>query len=348
MRISPIQGVIVACGTVLGGLIGRYYVGVQGIPLGAVLGLVISIFIIHVIKKIIAFKIRDLVGTAAGIASGVLLSSYAYNLLPVSFPTLPMEFMFRLFLAVVFGYMGGLVGAKIADSIASAPTRTPFRLRGAKILDTSAIIDGRIADVCETGFFEYNLIVPSFVLKELQRIADSTDPLVRNRGRRGFEVLKRLREIKHIRVRIEDIDFPEIKEVDDKLIHFAKKYRLKIITTDYNLNQVARLQGVEVLNINDLAKALRPVVLPGETLEVFLIKRGKEPGQGVGYLDDGTMVVVEDGLPHIGKRVRIMVTSLLQSSTGRIIFGRIEEILEGKGDQSVRGDQHGARKRYRD
>lgn len=197
-----------------------------------------------------------------------------------------------------------------------------------KILDTSAIIDGRIADVCDTGFLEYTFLVPTFVLKELQHIADSTDPLIRNRGRRGFEILKRLKENKYVRVRIEDVDIPDAKEVDEKLIQLAKKYRCKIITTDYNLNQVAKLQGVEVLNINDLAKALRPVVLPGEHLEVFLVKRGKEPDQGVGYLEDGTMVVVEEGRKYIGKKVRILVTSLLQSPTGRIIFGKIEKVYE--------------------
>ncbi len=330
MRFSLIQWVIVICGVILGGLIGRYYVGYQGIPLGGILGAAVSLFIIYIIKKIIAFKIRDLIGTAAGIASGVLLANYAYNLLPVSFPTLPLEFMFRLFLAVVFGYMGGLVGAKIAETAFPAPSRPPFRMRNAKLLDTSAIIDGRIADVCDTGFFEYNLIVPSFVLKELQHVADSTDPLVRNRGRRGFDVLKRLKENPRIKVRIEEVDYPEIEEVDDKLIEMAKRYKLKIITTDYNLNQVAKLKGVEVLNINDLAKALRPVVLPGESMEVFLVKKGKEPHQGVGYMEDGTMVVVENGERFIGKKVRITVTSLLQSSAGRIVFGKMEGVVEEK------------------
>ncbi len=331
MRVNLIQGAIVLCGVVFGGLAGRYYGGNYGLVLGLVLGFVGSAFIIYLIKKIIEFKIRDLIGTAVGILSGVLLSYYSYSFMPVSFPTQTIESMFRLFLAFVFGYLGGLVGAKIADAF-FAPARSPFRVggRNVKILDTSAIIDGRIADVCETGFFEYTLIVPTFVLKELQHIADSTDPLVRNRGRRGFDVLKRLRENTYVKVRIDNIDFPNIKEVDEKLIHMAKRMKAKIITTDYNLNQVAKLQGVEVLNINELAKALRPVVLPGEHLEVFVIKRGKEHNQGVGYMDDGTMVVVEDGRPYIGKRVKILVTSLLQAPTGRIIFGRVEEVLEHK------------------
>ncbi len=339
MRISWVQGAIVLCGMLFGALAGRYYSGTYGAVLGVFVGFIASVLVIYVIRKVIQFKLKDLIGTAAGIASGVLLSTFAYSFLPVSFPTPAIEFMFRLFLALVFGYLGGLVGAKIAESI-SAPSRSPFRSsRNLKILDTSAIIDGRIADVCETGFLEYTFLVPSFVLRELQHIADSTDPLIRNRGRRGFEVLKRLKESKYVRVRIEDVDIPEAKEVDEKLIQLAKKYRSKIVTTDYNLNQVARLQGVEVLNINDLAKALRPVVLPGEHLEVFLIKKGKEAGQGVGYLEDGTMVVVEDGRSYIGSKVRILVTSLLQSPTGRIIFGRVEEVVKEKKPESAEREE---------
>lgn len=328
-----IQVAIVLCGILLGVLTGRYYVkvSVEGMVLGGFVGFMGSVLIIYFIKKIISFRIKDLIGTSAGIASGVLLSKFSFGLIPISFPKVELEIMFRLFLALVFGYLGGLIGAKIAEYL-SAP-RTPLRVgRNLKVLDTSAIIDGRIADVCETGFLEYTFVVPSFVLKELQHIADSKDPLVRNRGRRGFEVLKRLKENKFVRVRIDETDFPEIKEVDEKLIQLAKKLRAKIITTDYNLNQVAKLQGIEVLNINELAKALRPVVLPGEHLEVFLIKRGKEPSQGVGYMEDGTMVVVENGKDFIGKRVKILVTSLLQTPTGRIIFGRPEKVLGDRPD----------------
>ncbi len=333
MNVSLIQIAIVVCGVLLGALAGKYYAGVDGMILGGFVGLMGSVFIIYLIRKILNFKLKDLVGTSAGIISGVILSKFSYGLLPVSFPKADLEFMFHLFLALVFGYLGGLVGAKIADTL-STP-RPSFRVRrGVKVLDTSAIIDGRIADVCDTGFFEYTLVVPSFVLKELQHIADSKDPLVRSRGRRGFEVLKRLKENRYVQVKIDDTDFPEVQEVDDKLIHLAKKLRAKIITTDYNLNQVAKLKGVEVLNINELAKALRPVVLPGEELEIFVIKRGKEPGQGVGYMEDGTMVVVEDGRDYIGKRVKILVTSLLQTPTGRIIFGRVQKVTGTKPESS--------------
>lgn len=329
MIVKIIQIAIVITGVIFGALLGKVYVSIEGMALGGFIGLVGSLFIIYLIKKVIEFKLRGLLGTAFGIFCGVLLSWIISSMLPVSFPRIELEFMFKVFVALTFGYLGGMLGAKIGETFeVPKVSRTQIRsiLRGSsKIVDTSAIIDGRIADICETGFFEYNLIIPNFVLKELQHIADSTDPLVRNRGRRGFEVLQRLKEIPYVRVKIVDTDFPDIKEVDEKLIQLAKKIRGKIITTDYNLNQLAKLQGIEVLNINDLAKALRPVVLPGEEMDIFLIKRGKDPNQGVGYLEDGTMVVVEDGKDFIGKKVRIVVTSLLQTSAGRIIFGKVKE-----------------------
>lgn len=191
-----------------------------------------------------------------------------------------------------------------------------------KVLDTSAIIDGRIADICETGFLEGTVLVPQFVLKELQYIADTPDPVRRARGRRGLDVLDRLQRGAKVPVRIIEEDFLEIKEVDQKLIELARRKGAKIITTDYNLNKVAKLHGIEVLNVNELVNALRPVVLPGETLKVQVIREGKEPEQGVGYLEDGTMVVIEDGKKSIGQEVEITVTSVLQTPSGRIIFGR--------------------------
>ncbi len=194
-----------------------------------------------------------------------------------------------------------------------------------KILDTSVIIDGRIADLTETGFIEGTIVVPQFVLRELQHIADSPDSLKRNRGRRGIEILQRMQKKPDLNVTITEIDFPDIPEVDMKLIELAKQLNAKIVTNDYNLNKIAQLQGVHVLNINELASSLRPVVLPGETMKVFILKEGKEYNQGVAYLDDGTMVVVDNARKLIGKNVEVTVTSVLQTTVGKMIFGRHEE-----------------------
>jgi uncharacterized protein YacL len=202
-------------------------------------------------------------------------------------------------------------------------------IKGARplVLDTSVVIDGRIADVAETRVLDQPLIVPRFVLQELQGIADSSDKLRRNRGRRGLDILNRLQKSPGVEVKIHDAEIPElagIREVDQRLVVLAKHLGGKVVTNDYNLNKIARLQGVDVINLNDLANALKPIVLPGEGLQVKLIKRGEEPGQGVGYLDDGTMVVTEQGAYHLGETVRLTVTSVLQTSAGRMIFGRMD------------------------
>ena len=193
------------------------------------------------------------------------------------------------------------------------------------ILDTSAIIDGRIADITKTGFIESRLVIPRFVLKELQRIADSEDSLRRNRGRRGLDILNDMQKDKNITITIHDEDFPDLEEVDAKLVKLAKIMDAKILTTDFNLNKVAEIQGVKVLNINELANALKPVVLPGELMEVKVVKEGKEYNQGVGYLQDGTMVVVEDGRRLIGQTKKVIVTSVLQTQAGKMIFSQFEK-----------------------
>jgi len=203
-------------------------------------------------------------------------------------------------------------------------------VKGARplVLDTSVIIDGRVADVAEAHILDQPLIVPRFVLQELQGVADSSDKLRRNRGRRGLDVLNRLQKSPGVEVQIHDAELPElagIREVDQRLVILAKHLGGKVVTNDYNLNKIARLQGVEVINLNDVANALKPVVLPGESLTVKLIKRGEELGQGVGYLDDGTMVVTEQGAHHLGETVRLTVTSVLQTSAGRMIFGRLDQ-----------------------
>ena len=202
------------------------------------------------------------------------------------------------------------------------------------VLDTSVVIDGRIADVAETRVIDQPLVVPRFVLQELQGIADSSDKLRRNRGRRGLDILNRLQKSTEIEVKIHDAELPAlagVKEVDQRLVILAKHLGGRVVTNDYNLNKIARLQGVEVINLNDLANALKPVVLPGEALTVKILKRGEEPGQGIGYLDDGTMVVTEHGQHHLGETVRLTVTSVLQTSAGRMIFGRLDQPVHSGG-----------------
>ncbi|AEJ44951.1 PilT protein domain protein [Alicyclobacillus acidocaldarius subsp. acidocaldarius Tc-4-1] len=200
--------------------------------------------------------------------------------------------------------------------------KSGLRPGDAKLLDTSVIIDGRIADLVETGFLDGTLVIPSFVLAELQHIADSSDALKRNRGRRGLDILNRIQKESKVQVQIVETDFDDIQEVDAKLVRLAKQMRGKVVTNDFNLNKICELQGVQVLNINDLANALKPVVLPGEELQVHVIKDGKEHNQGVAYLDDGTMIVIEGGREYIGGKITVLVTSVLQTSAGRMIFAK--------------------------
>jgi len=233
----------------------------------------------------------------------------------------------------LFGLLLAYLGASVAlakrdeleDMSAKLFPKTAARRQAYKILDTSVIIDGRVVDLCEVGFLEGTLVVPQFVLRELQQIADSPDPLKRNRGKRGFDVLQRLQRLPGTTVRVEDQDFPTVREVDRKLIELAKAMGGKVVTNDYNLNKVAELSGVSVLNVNELANALRPVVLPGELIHVHVVKEGKEAGQGVAYLDDGTMVVVDHGKRFIGQQISTTVTSVLQTTAGRMIFARLKD-----------------------
>ena len=204
--------------------------------------------------------------------------------------------------------------------------------RSYKILDTSVIIDGRISDIAETGFLDGTIVIPQFVLRELQLVADSADSLKRNRGRRGLDILQRLQKVASVQIQIVEDDFPAVREVDLKLIELAKLYEGKIITNDFNLNKVAQLQGVDVLNINELANSLKPIVLPGEIMKVFVLKEGKEYNQGVAYLDDGTMVVVDNARKMIGKTIDISVTSVLQTTAGKMIFGKWDERAGSRGE----------------
>jgi uncharacterized protein YacL len=237
-------------------------------------------------------------------------------------------------------YLGLVLGAKFGrEKIAGSPKHPEHAVVASnhKILDTSVIIDGRVADLCETGFLEGTFLVPQFILHELQHIADSSDSLKRARGRRGLDILNKIQKMVDIDVRIVDDDFPNVKDVDSKIVVLAKKVGAKVITNDLNLNKVAELQGVRVLNINELCNALRPVVLPGETIRVFVLKEGKEAGQGVAYLDDGTMIVVDNAKRCIGRNVDVVVTSVLQTTAGRMIFTRLKEETEKEEFQVARG-----------
>ena len=233
------------------------------------------------------------------------------------------------FILLVFPYIGVVLGGRKGEWLEPHRLVTLFRAAGPerhyKILDTSVIIDGRIADLCDTGFIDGAMVIPQFVLRELQMVADSSDSMKRNRGRRGLDILQKIQKMSGVEVVISDVDFPDVKEVDLKLIELARLLPGKIVTNDFNLNKVAQLRGVAVLNINELANALKPVVLPGEIMKVFILKEGKEYNQGVAYLDDGTMVVVDNARKMIGKTIDVAVTSVLQTTAGKMIFGRFLE-----------------------
>jgi uncharacterized protein YacL len=279
-------------------------------------------------RKIRQVPAQELFATVVGLILGLIIAA----LLSPVLANLPSPFgeILPFVGAVVFGYLGvavmamrqkdifALVGTRFSTDVASSDERPV-------LLDTSVIIDGRIADISQTGFISGTMLVPRFVLNELQHIADSSDILRRNRGRRGLDMLNRLKEESVVPVRITDMDVSDAREVDDKLIMLAKNLRCPVVTNDYNLNRVAQLQGVIVLNINELANAVKSVLLPGETILVKIIQEGKELGQGVGYLDDGTMIVVEEGRPHIGRTIPVMVKKVLQKPEGRLVFAQPEE-----------------------
>ena len=302
-----------------------------GVIIGFIIAPTISIRPLRRLKQIIQqvpvqTLIACIIGLFLGLALGALIA-YPLSLLPR-----PLGEFLPIIGAVISGYLGVMIAimrAEIAHTlrerfgpkgVAECPEE-PGAAR-AILLDTSVIIDGRIADICATGFIQGELIVPLFVLNELQHIADSADTMRRNRGRRGLEILRQLQEEAPVPVRITDEDDEAVREVDDKLIALARRFSGKILTNDYNLNRVAELQGVTVLNVNELANAVKTVLLPGETFAIHVIQAGKEIDQGVGYLDDGTMVVVEDGRAYIGQTVDVTVSKVLQTAAGRMIFAR--------------------------
>ena len=323
-----------------------------GAGAGAVLGFLLSPFFIRKLKGFAVFveaqlnkmPTHDVVAGAIGLLIGLIIANllgYAFSKIPVVGEYIPVVF------SIVLGYLGihimikkrsELVGifdfipkfmkemVKIREAKQAAAPKAPTVEKNEqpsyKLLDTSVIIDGRIADICETGFLEGTLLIPVFVLEELQHIADSADALKRVRGRRGLDILQKIRQESRMKVKITEEDFEDIPEVDSKLVQLAQQVGGKIITNDFNLNKVAQLRGVEVLNINALSNAVKPVVIPGENMQVSIVKSGKEAGQGVAYLEDGTMIVVENGNRYMGETIEVEVTSALQTAAGRMIFAK--------------------------
>lgn len=301
----------------------------------------LRIFSIWVERQLSKMPTHDVVAGVLGLAIGLIIANLlgvAFSRVPLIGPYIPIIF------SIVFGYLGLYITIKKRkDIISLLPIRNKDHIRkenisdadskdstdttinnsaSYKLLDTSVIIDGRIADICKTGFIEGTLLIPVFVLEELQFIADSSDLLKRTRGRRGLDILKRIQTEFDMLVKIDHHDYDDVTGVDSKLIRLGQEIGAKIITNDFNLNKVADLQGVQVLNINELANAIKPVVIPGETMVVTVVKDGKEQGQGVAYLDDGTMIVVEGGHKHLNETLEVVVTSVLQTAAGRMIFAK--------------------------
>ena len=324
---------------------------VIGAILGGIIGYISSSYLIRQLKRfsvwvetqLAKMPVTDVALGALGLAIGLIIAnlfSFSFAKIPIAGEYIPIVF------SIVFGYLGLHIATKRRKDIMTAfgaipksfremrskdkekegkvkPAGTPASVGiPAKLLDTSVIIDGRIADIVGTGFIEGTIIIPVFVLEELQHIADSPDALKRVRGRRGLDILQKIRTDTKLNVEITKIDYDDIPEVDSKLVRLAQDTQGKIITNDFNLNKVAQLQGVAVLNINELSNAVKPVVIPGESMDVKVVKDGKEPGQGVAYLDDGTMIVVENGRRYMNENIRVEVTSALQTSAGRMIFAR--------------------------
>ena len=299
---------------------------------GSVGGVVLGYLIIKLEEKLKEIPLKNLIGTLIGITVGLSVASlFISKLLLTHAKDVPITLPIYVLLYFVMGYLGFRIGEKKSHTLDLSKVPLFHRMEaseGNKILDTSTIIDGRIADVCETGFLEGILVIPQFVLYEIQHIADLQDPVKKTRGRRGLEILHRLQKQTSVKVKIVDYDFPKLKDVDSKLIALAKNMNGKIVTNDFNLNKVAELQGIEVLNLNELVTSLKPAVMPAEQMTIRIIKEGKEYGQGIGYLDDGTMIVVDDARKLLGKTVDVVVTSLLQTSSGRMIFAKLKEQAE--------------------
>ncbi len=295
----------------------------------AAAGALAGILIVTIETRLRRVSLKRLIGSATGLVVAVGVAALVAVGLGAAAGSEALG-MVSLGVLLLAAYVGVSVGAAKGDLInlnaidLFRADDEPSEIR--KLLDTSVIIDGRVADIAATGFLDGPLVVPQFVLWELQLVADSSDGVKRNRGRRGLDILQKLQKGTAVDVEIIDTDYPHLKEVDQKLIELAKDISAKIVTNDYNLNKLARLHDVPVLNINELANAVKPVVLPGETMQVLILKEGKEHNQGVAYLDDGTMVVVDNARRQISKTIEIVVTSVLQTTAGKMIFGRHEQV----------------------
>lgn len=294
---------------------------------GVLIGLGVGVALVLIEMLIESISLVAMIAGLLGAVSGLVVSKLAdYLVLTTLERFAPMWSQYDLLRNLAFAVLGVLVFVRkfpeldsLDKDILASSKRRGLTL---KVLDTSAIIDGRVVDICETKFLSGTVVVPRFILQELHHLSDSPDGMKRARGRRGLDMLARMQENPDIPVRVMDRDVPEVSDVDGKVVRLAKDLGARVVTTDFNLNKIAAVEGVVCLNVNDLTNALKPVVLPGEGMSVFVMKDGKERDQGVGYLDDGTMVVVEDGKRHIGKRVDLTVSSILQTSAGRMIFGR--------------------------
>lgn len=350
-----LRRIVQACFLIIGGTLGIVFIPdllnmvnlnhnlINNPYVSAILGAIIFYFItfwaidymVNFIKLVeetlVKAPITDIITGSVGLAFGLILAFLiGYALTAIKVPLI--NTVAPILLTLLFGYLGFQVGFKKRDELSTLFAARKKKANeeevlktekgDLKILDTSVIIDGRIADICQTGFLEGTIVIPQFVLGELQHIADSSDALKRNRGRRGLDILNRIQKELAIKVEIYEGDFDEITEVDSKLVKLAKITNGVVVTNDFNLNKVCELQQVSVLNINDLANAVKPVVLPGEEMKILIIKDGKEHNQGVAYLDDGTMIVVEEGRNFIGKHIDVLVTSVLQTSAGRMIFAK--------------------------
>jgi uncharacterized protein YacL len=327
-------------------LVSGYYVRPFGDNLiltfsfSAILGLIILLSEMRIRK----LSLKTLLGAALGSILGIVGASLISIVIGrMKFAHSETETFVQLLVLILMTYLGLVSGGQKGEYLDLSSFGGFFNdsssRKSSKVLDTSVIIDGRVADICKTGFLEGTLVVPHFVLRELQQIADSADSAKRNRGRRGLDVLEKIKSVPGVTVQIVEKDYPDVKEVDLKLIELAKEMTAKIVTNDFNLNKVSQLRGVEVLNINELANALKPVVLPGETMKVFILKEGKEYNQGVAYLDDGTMVVVDNARRMIGKTIATQVTSVLQTTAGKMIFGRFPEEAEAAANQPPKQDR---------
>ncbi len=321
-----ISAVIVICWFIFGALIGHYLFGNPIWSVGAAfLGIALGLTLLSLIKVWLKEEVHKIIGGVVGTITGALLAVLINSGLYYNIETPELAASLYGLILVIFMLTGMQLGmAKAVELMVPSSIARPVARRIVGILDTSVIIDGRIADVCETGFLGGDLVIPEFVLQELQMIADSSETTKRTRGRRGLDILNKIQKQSQVNIIIEDIDYPDIKEVDQKLINMAKDTGHAILTNDFNLNKVAEVHSIQVLNMNQLASALKPIVLPGELMKVQILKEGKEAGQGLAYLDDGTMVVVDHGRKYLGRTVEATVTSVLQTPAGRMIFASVK------------------------